>query len=163
MRVALATVLLLAGCDRAAPVPTVPNGAGPALERAAIAAGVVADPRALDPVGAYGSDSDRVCVTRDGEATRIGATVDYGEGQGCVARGTVNGTERLKIDFGRDCRFEAAFDGERIVFPATLPTTCDTLCSGRATMGALTAERLSRGDTEARSMRAQDDKLLCES
>lgn len=163
-RGAVAALLVLAACDSgspAAPAPLPTAGAGATLERAAIAAGVVRDPATLDPAGAYGSDTDRLCVVADGERYRVGASVDYGEGQACLARGEGRGRERLRIDFGAGCTLEAMVDGERIAFPAAVPAACAQRCSGRATLSALSADRLSGSATEARSMRASDGRPLC--
>lgn len=154
--------LLLAGCGRAEREASTPDdGAGLALEKAAVAAGIVADPRHLDPVGAYASATDRVCIVRQDGALQIGASIDYGDRQSCVARGAASGRETLKLDFGEACSFEARFDGERIAFPAVLPSGCDRRCTGRATMTALSAGRLSSADAEARAMRGPDGEPLC--
>ena len=163
LRRALALCLALAACDRAsAPVPT-PTGAGARLEQAAIGAGIIADPATLDPVGAYASDSDRICITRaEGDGYRIGASVDYGGQQGCRAQGSAMGRETLEIDFGDDCRTTATVDGERITLAPTVPPACARRCTGRATLAALTAPRLSGTVTEARAMRGSDDKPLCD-
>ncbi len=164
-RAALASALLLAGCDRgpAAPAPTASSeAAGAALERAAIAAGVVADPVELDPAGAYASATDRVCVVAEGRTYRVGASIDYGEGQSCLARGEASARkQQLRIDFGDDCTLDARFDGERIVFPAVVPGACERRCTGRASLSALSAERLSPAASEARAMRAPDGRALC--
>ena len=59
------------------------------------------------------------------------------------------------------CTFEAAFDGARITFPATLPRACDSRCTGRATLTAVNASRLSSAEAEARAMRGPDGQPLC--
>ena len=158
-----ALLFLLAGCDRGPSAATRSAAAGEALEHAAIGAGIVADPATLNPVGAYASDTDRLCVTPDGDGDtyRLGASVDYGEEQGCVARGTVSGRERLRIDFGEGCRFDGQFDGDRVTFAATTPAACERRCTGRATLAAVTALRLSGSLTEARAMRGVDGEPLC--
>ena len=156
-----ALLAILTGCERKADsVPPVET-AGATLERAAITAGVVADPAAIDPVGVFGIEGDRVCVVpRDG-GYRIGATADYGEGQACAARGTATGRARLAIDFGADCRFDAIFDGERMTFPAVIPAACDRLCTGRASLAAIRVPRLSTAVAEASTLRASDGTSLC--
>ncbi len=154
--------LLLSACGGAERESSAPgDGAGLALEKAAVAAGIVADPRHLDPVGAYASATDRVCIVRQDGALQIGASIDYGDRQSCIARGAASGRETLKVDFGEACSFEARFDGERIAFPATLPSGCDRRCTGHATMTALSASRLSSADAEARAMRGPDGEPLC--
>lgn len=150
--------LLLAGCQRAPAVDETPGGK---LEAAAIARGLVADPAGAGLAGLWASDTDRVCVVPAAGGLRLGATVDYGEGQACAASGTVERRQdRLKISFG-DCRFDARFDGERIVFPAALPAACERFCLGRASLTALAVERLSESVSEAATLRTPRGRLLC--
>lgn len=158
---ALAITLALLGCGKAAPDESEPPGAGAALEQAARAAGLVADPAVLNPIGAYASETDRVCIVPQDGGYRVGASVDYGDRQSCVARGTASGREQLRMAFGDSCTFEASFDGERVVFPATLPPACDSRCTGRATLTAVSASKLSNAEAEARAMRAPDGQPLC--
>jgi hypothetical protein len=154
-------LLALAGCKGPPSRDVDSNDAGIMLERAAIEAGIVADPARLDPIGAYASETDRVCVIRADGQMRLAAVVDYDEDHGCAARGTATGRGRLRVDLGDDCRFEARFDGERLFFPAAVPTVCDRKCTGRASFSALNASRLSGVETEARAMRGRDGEPLC--
>lgn len=158
---ALALVLLLAACgERAAPHADTP---GAALERAAVAEGLVVDPAAATLVGSWGRDADRVCVVGPDEGEqRIGAVVDHGEGVGCSAGGTVRRDgERLRVDLGGDCRFDARFDGERIVFPAEIPDACAARCTGRASLAALSVDRLSASASEAATLRGRGGATPC--
>ena len=158
MRVA-ALGLLLAACTQAEPPPEDTPGAR--LEQAAIARGLVPDPRRGALHGSWASDTDRLCIVPAGQATRIGASIDYGEGQGCAASGDVerDGTS-LRVRFG-DCRFDASYDGERITFPPTLPPACERLCSGRASLTALTVEQVSQSVSEAAMLRGPNGRMLC--
>ena len=161
--IALAGLLILAGCGQGG--DGADNAAGERLETASIAAGLVADPAAAPLDGVWSRDSDRMCISPtgsgDGSTRRIGVTLDYGEGQGCVASGTLrrSGPE-LKVAFGQ-CRFAARFDGDSIQFPASLPAACTTLCTGRATLSALIVERVSASLAEARTLRSPGGKALC--
>lgn len=151
--------LFLAGCDRA-PGSQAVDGPGARLEAAAASVGLVPD---LDTsiAGSWGLDTDRLCVVDGPQGTRIGATIDYGEGQNCAASGTVSRLGgKLDVRFG-PCRFDARFDGERIVFPPTVPEACESLCTGRASLAALTVERLSDSRSEATTMRSGKGDLLC--
>lgn len=154
---ALLLLLPLVGCSAQPPRQ---QHAGDRLEAAAQAAGIVADPNG-SLVGAWARYTDRVCVVPDDGETRIGAVVDYGEGQGCAASGTLerSGTA-VRVRFG-ECRFEARFDGERLSFPAELPSACDRLCSGRASLAALSVERQGEAVSEAATLRSPDGRLLC--
>lgn len=161
MRLALLIALLLTGCDtRHSPVAT---SAGKRLETAASVAGLVVDPATASEVGSWAREGDRLCVVPVADGTeRIGALVDYGERQGCIAAGTViRSGERLDVKFG-ECHFAAHFDGDRIVFPATLPAACDRLCTGRASLAALSVARISGASSEARTLRSPHGKALCE-
>ena len=153
--------LLLAGCSSEKPSSTEPNRAGAALENAAIRTGLVDDPTTLNPVGAYASATDQLCVMRRGDGYVVGASVSYGERQTCVARGTATGRETLRLDFGERCRFDARFDGKRITFPAVLPSACDQRCTGRATFSALKVDLLSHAQVEARAMTTPAGEGLC--
>lgn len=158
----LLVALLLAGCDPEQ--TTVASSPGKRLEVAASAAGLVVDPATASEVGSWARDGDRLCVApaTDGNE-RIGALVEYGERQGCVAAGTVRRSdEQLDVAFG-DCKFAARFNGERIVFPATLPAACDRLCTGRASLAALSVTRVSSAASEARTLRSPQGKALCAS
>ena len=55
----------------------------------------------------------------------------------------------------------AQIDAERLTFPASLPAACARFCIGRASLAALTAERLSSSAAEAARMQRPDGKMLC--
>lgn len=150
--------LLLTGCHRAAATDDTPGGK---LEAAAIARGLVVDPAKAGLIGSWASDTDRLCVVPTASALRLGTSVDYGENQSCAASGTVERKkDKLAVTFG-DCRFEASFDGERIVFPAELPAACERFCTGRASLSALAVERLSESVSEAATLRSAGGQMLC--
>ena len=156
----LLAVLVAGGCHR--DNQPAGSGSGDRLEAAAVAAGLVVDPAARSPVGSWARETDRACVVPgQGGDLRLGVLIDYGAGQGCAASGTMRrqGT-RLDVSLP-DCRFQAQFDGERIVFPAELPRACERLCTGRASLAALSVEQLSGSVAEARNLRAPDGRLLC--
>lgn len=158
--VGVAMLAALASCPRSE--PRVRATAAPDLETAAILRGLVRDPADRDIVGLYARDTDRVCIVRRDGRYRIGATVDYGDGQGCSAAGDVmRSGAMLRIRLGDDCRFDARFDGDRISFPARLPTGCARACVNRATMEALDAERLSESVAEAATMRSANGSTPC--
>lgn len=157
MRGWAAALVLLAGCSQGTAPSAVPEGA--ALEQAAIARGVVRDPAVVQPVGLYAREGDRLCVS----AERIGVFVDYGEGIGCSARGTYARTRgRMRVDFGKDCTFDATFDGDGVRFPGSLPTGCEAACRGRASLSGLQFDRLSESASEAAALRDPAGRGLCE-
>jgi len=156
MRLWAAVLLVLAGCSQGSAPSPQPEGA--ALEQAAIARGVVRDPATAQPVGLYAREGDRLCVTSE----RIGAFVDYGEGIGCSARGRyARDGERLRVDFGKGCAFVAAFDGDGVRFPGSLPGGCEAACKGRASLSGLQFDRLSESASEAAALRDPAGRGLC--
>ena len=162
MKAVACVLLLLAGCSRHDAATGSADTPGGRLEAAALAQKLVPDPDA-PIVGAWSRDTDRVCVVpgHGGGDQRIGALVDYGEGQGCAASGTVRRSGgRLDIRFG-ECRLSAMFDGTRIIFPAEVPAACDELCIGRASLAALAVDRQSESVSEAATLRTPGGRSLC--
>ncbi|CAN5546995.1 hypothetical protein BH09PSE4_BH09PSE4_05470 [soil metagenome] len=159
---ALVALILLAGCSKPQPAKSPQTSASSDLERAAIAAGVIPDPDDTDITGLYARDTDRVCIVPDSYGYKIGAFVDYGESQTCSARGQVTRVgETLHVEFNDGCSFDASFDGTNVIFPGNVPDACQKSCSGRASLGALEAERLSEAVSEASTMRDSKGRLLC--
>lgn len=160
MRPAAFALLLLAGCSEQA--AETPGAAGPALEEAAVARGLVADPDAAPLTGLFARDADRLCLRGEGAGAIVGISVDYGEGNGCSARGT---TERssggLTLDFGEACRFDADYDGAVIRFPGALPDGCADLCRGNASLSGMAAERLSHSAGEVAAFRDRRGRFPC--
>jgi hypothetical protein len=152
---------LLAGCDGASTsITNTESTPGSRLESAARSAGIVGDPGAALQ-GSWARDTDRICIIGTGRVSRIGVSVDYGEAQSCAASGTVERSgERLQMTFGK-CAFDARFDGDRITFPADMPEACEALCAGRASLAAVTVDRLSESRSEAATLRSKAGKFLC--
>ena len=159
--VAVALLMLLVGCGDGARRPKA-DTPGARLEAAALTAGLVSAGEGATPVGSWARDTDRLCVVASGKADyRIGAVVDYGEGQSCAAAGTATRSgATLDVRFG-ECRFAARLDGDRIVFPAEPPTACERVCAGRASLAALTVDRVSSSVAEASTLRLGTGKPLC--
>lgn len=158
-------LLLLAACSGGG---STTNSAPPQdLESAAIERGLVRDPADTDVTGLYARDTDRVCVIRKGDAYRIGAFVDYGDGLNCTGAGIATRagetlSVQLKTKTGITCAFDARFDGDRITFPANLPPECAKFCGSRASFAALDVDRLSESAAEARALRSAEGTRLCE-
>lgn len=164
MRAPLALMLagMLAACGSGTAPSASSDTSGARLEAAAVRTGLVDDPARASLVGSWALETDRLCALPGPKGLlRLGVLVDYGEGQGCAASGTARRDgDRVRVAFGA-CRFDARFDGDRIVFPAELPAACDRLCTGRASLAALTVERLSASTAEAETLRTPGGKLLC--
>lgn len=161
---ALPLALLLASCGGGgdAPTPT-PTPTANALERAAIAAGMVPDPSA-DPTGLYAREEDRLCVVPAATGWRVGVVTRLVDEPGCTAAGRLTRRgDRLRIELGEDCRFDARFEGDRIVFPPELPGACAKGCAGRATLAALNVPMLSDSPAEAAALRDPQGRTPCAS
>lgn len=167
MRLALALgALLVAGCSRAEPAPESNTAAPSGLEAAAIQAWVIADPESADITGLYTRETDRVCIVPAPKAYQIGVFVDYGDQQHCSGLGSVTRAgETLHVDFGdaEGCTLDARFEGDRIVFPGSVPDACRKLCTERASIAGLTVDQLSNAASEAATLRDSRGRLLCPS
>lgn len=167
MRAALAlAAMLVAGCSRAAPETERTAAAPTGLEAAAIAAGVIADPERADITGLYARETDRVCIVPAPNAYRIGVFVEYSEQQHCSAIGSVARTgETLHVAFpdAEGCTFDARFEGDRIVFPGSVPEACRAVCSQRASLAGLVVDQWSDTASEAATLRDSRGRLLCSS
>jgi hypothetical protein len=155
-------LLLAAGCS--------PGGSGTKaqqpqdLESAAIARGLVRDPKDHEIAGLYARDTDRVCIVPQDGGYRVGAFVDYGEHIACSGAGALSRVGAvLHVELGRDgsCSFDARIEGDRVVFPAQVPDSCARLCTGRASFSALAASRISEAVSEARALRDPRGRRLC--
>ncbi|WP_315760188.1 hypothetical protein [Sphingomonas sp. Y38-1Y] len=161
----ISLALLLGACGGGTPAGE--GGATDAgLEEAARERGLVGDPGQAPLTGLYARATDRICIVERGGGARIGIVSDYGDGLACAAAGTATRrSEAIAVELGTtgDCRFDAAFDGERIVFPARLPDGCARFCSPRASMSAVSVERLSASASEASALRDHRDRAVCAS
>lgn len=158
----ISAALLLAGCGGAEAPRTAPDAAG--LEAAAKARGLIVDPADAPLTGLFTRENDRLCVVEQGDAARIGIVSDYGDGLACAARGIARRRgDTLAVELGAagDCSFTAQFDGERVVLPARLPAGCARFCAPRASLSALSVERLSSSESEAAALRDARGRLLC--
>lgn len=171
MRRRLAAVLLLAGCGADADPPPEPTTTSTttseALDRAAIASGQLPDP-AAPTAGSYFADTDigadRVCLVSggEGEPMRIGLSVSYGTGGVCVGRGTATGTgRRLKVRLGDACAFTGSVEAEGFAIPGSLPTGCQALCNGRASLAGVTVPKGSDSEAEALALVDPSGAPLC--
>lgn len=166
-------LLLLAGCsetragdDEAAVTP---------LDAAAIEAGVITDPDALDLAGSFadtgGTGSDAFCASGTRAAGyKVGALVTFGSSSQCEAQGTaaLQG-EQVRIDFTRNgegdpmsgCSFTARFDGNAVAVPGNLPGGCASACSDRGSFAGAGFALVEPGDQAARQARGRGVARLC--
>ena len=136
----------------------------PDLETAAIAAGVIQDPKKSDITGLYARDTDRLCIVPYQRNFRAGVFVDYGDRQSCSGTATatrVGETLHLAFSAAPGCDFDARFDGDTVIFPGNLPAACRKLCNSRASLAGLAVGRLSESVSEAATLRDAEKRLLC--
>lgn len=155
-------LLLLAGCGGEAPGPSpTPSATSNALERAAVAAGMVPDPSA-DLTGLYAREDERMCVVPAARGWRVGIVTQMVDEPGCTAAGTLERDgDRIAMDLGEGCAFAARFEGDRVVFPAEVPDACARGCAGRATLSALDLPMMSDAPAEAAALRDRRGRTLC--
>lgn len=161
MRIAVAALALLTACSEQPVEQTM--AAGPMLEDAAVARGLIADPDSVPLTGLFARDADRLCLRAgEGEGAIIGVSIDYGVGNGCSARGTARRTGAgLTIDLGETCRFDAEYDGEVVRFPGALPEDCADLCRGNASLAGMASQRLSHSHGEVAAFRDRRGRFPC--
>lgn len=163
----LAVLVVLTGCRQAQPSGQPATPAPTGLEAAAIQAGIIPDPASTDITGLYARETDRVCIVPSATAYRIGVTVDFDDSEHCSGSGVVTRvgeTLHVTLDTARTaagCRFDARFEGDRIVFPGRLPAGCQAVCQDRASIAGLALDRLSDAASEASTLRDPRGKLLC--
>lgn len=160
MKRSAALLLFLAGCSTGGPdtKPQQPQD----LESAAIARGLVRDPKDREIAGLYARDTDRLCVVPGDSGYRIGAFVDYGDGTSCSGAGSLSRSGTVvHVELSPMCRFDARIDGDRLLFPAEVPDGCAKMCTGRASFSALSVSRISDAASEARAMRDPKGRRLC--
>mgnify|MGYP005851033999 CR=1 FL=1 len=169
----LGACLLLAGCsetragdDEAAVTP---------LDAAAIEAGVIADPLAIDLSGIFadtgGTGSDSFCARGDRQGGyAVGVLVTFGGSSQCEAQGSASlSGEQAKISLDRSgkgkavsgCSFVARFDGNGLALPGSLPAGCLAACSDRASLAGASFALIEPGDDAAAKARGRSIDRLC--
>jgi hypothetical protein len=165
--------LMLAGCSETQ--AGADADAVTALDAAAIEAGVIADPDAIDLAGSFadvgGTGSDAFCARGDrDDGYDVGVLVTFGATSQCEAQGTaaLRG-EQARISLTRngkgkpvgDCSFTARFDGNGLALPGSLPAACQAVCSDRASLAGASFALVEPGDAAAGAARGRAIKALC--
>ncbi|MEM1132984.1 MAG: hypothetical protein AAGH53_08610 [Pseudomonadota bacterium] len=123
------------------------EGSSDNLDEAAIAAGIIVDPSALDIQGFYERDSgfgtDRFCAIRqDDDRYQVGILAVFGETSQCEGRGTAtldgaNVTMTLRNSRDDTCKVTASFDGNVIQIAGEVADSCAALCTPRASLAGV--------------------------
>ena len=167
-------VLLAAGCvkqtNKNAQLASVgEEAAGLALDKKAVAAGILPDSQNLVFGGRYETRSDlgtdKFCSVKSGaKQFDIGVLAVFGPESKCEARGraSIDG-EKVKITFSGDgnCRFDASFDGVELRFPGVMEKGCETYCTPRASFSGTSYFIVEQGDDNARRALGRDFEKLC--
>lgn len=140
-----------------------------ALDRAAIAAGILPDPDKAELAGAYERlselGSDRFCaVPKETGEYRVGFYASYGPESHCTGRGTavVDGNT-VSLTLGRTgaCKVEASFDGQILRFDGSMSERCPELCSKNAVLAGVSFPKASDDVDTALALTDRNGDKLC--
>lgn len=162
---------MLAACGENAPA-IVGGGsdAGSALDKQAIASGIMPDPAGVEFAGRYETRSeigtDKFCAVGGGsQQFDIGFLTVYGPESKCEGRGTavVEGEKvRVTLIGKGNCSFDAHYDGIELRFPGAVESGCASYCSPRASMSGTHYFMIQQGDTAARTTLGREIARLCD-
>lgn len=174
MRRALALAfLMMAGCSETQAEGD--SNAVTPLDAAAIDAGVLADPQAIDLAGSFadigGTGSDAFCARGNlAKGYKVGVLVTFGGSTQCEGTGSalLKG-ERARISLNRTsggdaiagCSFDAHYDGNALALPGSVPAACAAVCSDRASLAGASFALVEQGDDAARTASGRVIKALC--
>jgi hypothetical protein len=148
----LLAALLATGCGREEGAPQNESRAAPPVPGTPVQTATL--------TGLYESAStppSQLCITEQGRAARFGLIIRRNGRPGCSGAGTAvrNGaTLRLTMSGDSPCTIDAAIQGSRVTFPASLPSTCSYYCAPGIVMGSTPFEKT--GGTRADALRARD-------
>ncbi len=164
-RNALALVsLLLAGCDRPAPVANAEGiDANNPLEVAARQRGVVHS-EATSPVGVFERKHDlgrdAMCVVPDGAGKwRFAVSAAFGPSVSCTASGTMTREGdgwRMRFAGVDGCEALVHEEEDELRLPGSLPPQCARLCPNHASLSGLRLPRASWSADDAGDLRITD-------
>lgn len=156
--------LLLAGCDRPAPIENTKGiDANNPLEVAARQRGVV-HPEAESPVGVFERKHDlgrdAMCVVPDGAGKwRFAVSAAFGASVSCTASGTMTREDdgwRMRFAGVDGCEALVQEEEDELRLPGSLPPQCARLCPARASLSGLRLPRASWSADDAGDLRIND-------
>ncbi len=139
------------------------------LEEAAIDSGAIPDLGELSLSGRYEQSSelgaDKFCAVADGNSYKVGVVAAFGPTAQCEGRGraTLSG-ETVKIELtggDEDCSFDASFDGVELRMPGSVPKSCASYCSDRASFAGVSIPLVEEGDAAAQRVSGREIEELC--
>jgi hypothetical protein len=170
-RLYLLAVLLLSACDGTKPVVFGGgNDVGAALDKQAIAAGLLPDPDSKILAGQFETRSDlgtdKFCAVSTGSRQfQIGFLAVFGPDSKCEARGigeVVDDKVHIALTGKDQCVFDATYDGVELRFPGTVDAGCASYCSARASLSGTHYFMIQPGDDAARKTLGRDIEKLCD-
>lgn len=162
----LAGALLLTGCDRPPPEQEARSiDADNPLELAARERGVVR-PDAAEPTGvferAHELGRDAMCVVPDGAGRwRFAVSAAFGTGFSCRVSGSIaREGDGWRFTFAgvEDCSVVLREEEDELRLPGSLPSQCDSLCPGRASLAGLRLPRASWSVADAKRLQMRDEE-----
>jgi hypothetical protein len=169
--VVLTACALLAACDGGAePSTGGRNDVGSALDRQAIAAGIMPDPDEIEFAGRFETRSelgtDKFCAVQSGvNQFEVGFLAVFGPESKCEGRGSarVKGDKvRIFLQGKGSCDFDARYDGIELRFAGAIESGCANYCSPRASLSGTHYFMIQPGDTAAHNTLGRDIERLCE-
>ncbi|WP_187336445.1 hypothetical protein [Novosphingopyxis iocasae] len=158
------------GSETQAPEPPPdPTGAGAALEKSAIARGVIPDPESIELEGRFERRSDlgtdKFCAVRAGDDRyRIGILASFGPGSTCEGQGEARPDGdgfALRFEEAEGCELHASFDGDELRIDGAVPEACSALCDSRASLAGTSYYLVEPGAKAARRTVGAQVERLC--
>jgi hypothetical protein len=164
--------LILAACQQSEKIPAVnrETDAGDALDKQAIAAGILPEHGNLDLAGRFETRSDlgtdKFCAVGKGSGTfAIGVLAVFGPESKCEGQGRaeIEGEKvRVTLTGKKECTFDAEFDGVELRIPGSIEQGCESYCSPRASLSGTSYYKVEQGDANARRALGRDIEKLCD-
>jgi hypothetical protein len=164
--------LLIAACQRSEETPAVnrETDAGDALDKQAIAAGILPEHDNLDLAGRFETRSDlgtdKFCAVGGGSGQfNIGVLAVFGPESKCEGQGKagIEGEKvRITLSGKKACSFDAEFDGVELRIPGSIEQGCASYCSPRASLSGTSYFKVEQGDANARRALGRDIEKLCD-
>lgn len=166
--VIIGAVLLLVGCGEKAPTSVASDDAGSALDKQAVAVGIMPNPDKVELAGRFETRSDlgtdKFCAVGSGSDFDIGFLSMSGPDSKCEGRGTAkveDGKVSIALSGKGDCSFDATYDGIELRFPGSLESGCSAYCSPRTSFSGTHYFLIQPGDGPARNTLGRDIERLC--
>lgn len=165
------SLLVLAACtsEKQPDTPPDPTGAGAALEKSAIARGVIPDPSRIELEGRFERRSDlgtdKFCAVHTGKKSyRFGVFAVFGPGSHCEGQGEARAQGDgfvLTFDGPGGCEVQADYDGVELRIDGSVPEACSAVCDSRASLAGTNYFMVEPGGAAARRTLGDDIERLC--